>query len=84
MQSEIKLDGSLETIVWTRVRHQWTWKLETFVCNHKEEDETYPLTTIEIAKAQMKDKELKIYYTQNAKTPEKDMHFQLVEDAKVL
>jgi hypothetical protein len=32
----------------------------------------------------MKDKELKIYYTQNAKTPEKDMHFQLVEDAKVL
>ena len=30
--------------------------------NHEEEDEIYLLTTIEIAKAQKKDQELKIYY----------------------
>jgi hypothetical protein len=29
--------------------------------NHGEEDETYPLTTIEIAEAQHKDQELKVY-----------------------
>ncbi len=35
--------------------------------NHREEDETYPLTTIEIAKAQQKDQELKVYFKKNAK-----------------
>jgi hypothetical protein len=29
--------------------------------NHGEEEETYPLTTIEIAEAQRKDHELKVY-----------------------
>jgi hypothetical protein len=43
--------------------------------NHGEGDETYPLTRIEIAKAQKKDQWLKIYYKQNAKTPKEDMHF---------
>jgi hypothetical protein len=38
--------------------------------NHREEDEIYPLTTIEIAKAQKNDQELKIYYKKNVKTPE--------------
>jgi hypothetical protein len=41
--------------------------------NHRKEDEIYPLTTIEIAKAQKEDQELKFYYKQNVKTPEKDM-----------
>jgi hypothetical protein len=40
--------------------------------NHGEENEIYPLTTIEIAKVQQKDQELKVYYKQNAKTPQKD------------
>jgi hypothetical protein len=41
--------------------------------NHKEEDETYPLSTIDIAKTQQKDQELKINYKQNAKTPREDL-----------
>jgi hypothetical protein len=39
--------------------------------NHREEDEIYPLTTIEIAKAQHKDQELKAYYKKNARIPKK-------------
>jgi hypothetical protein len=45
------------------------------IANHGEEDEIYPLTTIEIANAQQKDQELKVYYKQNAKAPKEDMHF---------
>jgi hypothetical protein len=37
--------------------------------NHREEDEIYPLTTIEIAEAQHKDQELKAYYKKNAIMP---------------
>jgi hypothetical protein len=39
--------------------------------NHAEEDEIYPLTTIEIVEAQCKDHELKVYYKKNAKMPKK-------------
>ncbi len=35
--------------------------------NHREEDEIYSLTTLEIAEAQRKDRELKIYYKKNAR-----------------
>ena len=52
--------------------------------NHRKEDEIYPLTKIEIAKALKKDQELKIYYKKNAKTPELDVCFQLIEDINVL
>ncbi len=52
--------------------------------NHGEEDKIYPLTIIETAKAQKKDQNLKIYYKQNAKTPEKGMSFKLIENTKVL
>jgi hypothetical protein len=41
--------------------------------NHGEEDEKYPLATIEIAEAQQKDQYLKVYYKRNAKTPKEDM-----------
>jgi hypothetical protein len=51
---------------------------------HGEEDKIYPLTIIEIAKVQKKDQNLKIYYKQNAKTPERGMRFQLIENTKVL
>jgi hypothetical protein len=40
-----------------------------------EEDGIYPLTIIEIAEAQKKDQNFKIYYKRNAKTPEKGMSF---------
>jgi hypothetical protein len=39
--------------------------------NHGEEDEIYPLTTIEIAEAQHKDQELKAYYKKNAIMPKR-------------
>ncbi len=52
--------------------------------NHGEEEEIYPLTTIEIAEAQRKDQELKVYYKKNARMPKKDMCFHFVEDTKVL
>ncbi len=51
---------------------------------HGEEDKIYPLTIIEIAKAQKERSNLKIYYKQNAKTPEKGMSFQLIENTKNL
>jgi hypothetical protein len=51
---------------------------------HGEEDEIYPLTTIEIAEAQLKDQEIKVYYKQNARMPREDMCLQLIEDTKVL
>jgi hypothetical protein len=54
------------------------------VADHGEEDEIYPLTTIEIAEAQCKDQELKVYFKKNAKTPKEDIRFQLIEDTKVL
>ena len=52
--------------------------------NHGEEDKIYPLTTIEIAEAQCKDRELKVYYKKNARMPKKGMCLQLIEDTKVL
>jgi hypothetical protein len=51
--------------------------------NHGEEDKIYPLATIEIAKAQQKGQELKVFYKQNVK-PKEDLRFQLIEDTKVL
>ena len=52
--------------------------------NHGEEEEIYPLTIIEIAEAQCKDQELKVYYQKNARMPKKDMCFHIIEDTKVL
>jgi hypothetical protein len=52
--------------------------------NHEEHDEIYPLTIIEIAEAQCKDRELKVYYKKNAQLPQKDRCFHLIEDTKVL
>ncbi len=39
---------------------------------------------MEIAEAQFKDQELKIYFKKNAKMPQKNICFQLIEDTKVL
>ncbi len=43
--------------------------LNLMFANHREEDEIHPLTTIEIAEAQHKDQELRVYFKKNAKTP---------------
>jgi hypothetical protein len=52
--------------------------------HHKEEDEIYPLTLTEIADAQRKDQELKVYFNKNAKMPQKDIGSHLIEDTKNL
>jgi hypothetical protein len=52
--------------------------------NHNEEDEIYPLTTIEIAEAQRMDRELKVHYKKIAIMIKKDMCLQLIGDTKVL
>ena len=52
--------------------------------HHKEEDEIYLLTMIEIAEAQRKDQELNVYFKKNAKTPQKDIGLHLTEDTKSL
>jgi hypothetical protein len=52
--------------------------------HHEEEDEIYPLTTIEISGAQHKDQEPKVYFKKNTKMPQKDVCFQFIEDTKVL
>ena len=46
--------------------------------HHKEEEEAYPLTLTEIADAQRKDRELKVYFKKNAKMPQKDIVFILL------
>ncbi len=52
--------------------------------HHKEEDKMYPFTLTEIADAQHKDQELKVYFKKNAKMPQKDVGLHLIEDTKVL
>jgi hypothetical protein len=58
------------------------WNL--MFAHHKEEEEIYPLTLIEIANAQRKDQELKVYFKKNAKMPQKDIGLHLIEDTEVL
>ncbi len=52
--------------------------------HHEEEDEIYPLAITEIAEAQRKDRELKVYFKKNAKMPQKNIGSHLIEDIKVL
>jgi hypothetical protein len=53
--------------------------LNLMFANHRKEDEIYPFTTIQIAEAKNRDRNLKIYYKRNATTQEKGMSFQLIE-----
>ncbi len=52
--------------------------------HQEEEDEIYPLTLTEIADAQHKDQELKVYFKKSAKLPQKDIGLHLIEDTKEL
>jgi hypothetical protein len=87
------LDDSLKTVVQARRnidsdnldsdtdKHD-DWNL--VFAHHEEEGEIYPLTVTKIADAQRKDRELKVYFKKNAKMPQKDIGFHLIEDIKVL
>ncbi len=50
--------------------------------HHKEEDEIYPLTTIEIAEAQHRDQELKVYFKKNTKCHKRIYVFNLLRTQK--
>ncbi len=77
-----KLDIDMDKLdLYTTNKHD-DWNL--LFAHHKEKDEKYTLTTIEIAEAQYKDGELKVYFKKNAKMPQKDVCFQLIEDEKML
>jgi hypothetical protein len=52
--------------------------------HHKEEDKIYPLNLTEIANAQRKDRELKVFFKKNSKISQKDIGLHLIEDTKVL
>ncbi len=58
--------------------------MDLVFAHHEEEDKIYLLTLTEIADAQLKDQELKVFYKKNAKMPHKDIGFHLIEDTKVL
>jgi hypothetical protein len=58
------------------------WNL--VLAHHKEEDKIYPLTLTEIAEAQGKDQELKVYFKKYAKMPQKKIGLHLIEDTKLL
>jgi hypothetical protein len=52
--------------------------------NYREEEEIYHHSTSEIAEAQHKDQELKVYFKKDAPTPKEDVQIHLIEDTKVL
>jgi hypothetical protein len=52
--------------------------------HQEEEDKIYPLTLTEIADAQCRDQDLKVYFKKKAKMPQKDISLHFIEDTKVL
>jgi hypothetical protein len=52
--------------------------------NHGDEEELYPLTTVEIAKAQKEDRQLKICHKKDVTTSNKDISFKIIDDTQVL
>jgi hypothetical protein len=84
LQSETKLDDSLKHWRNLEIDTNIHKDLNFAFANHREEDEIYPFTTIEIAEAQCKDQELKVYYKKNVIMPKKDICLQLVEATIVL
>ena len=75
-----ELDIDLDKLgLYTNKHDDWNFVF----AHHKDEDEIYPLTMIEIAEAQHKDQELMVYFKKDAKMPQKDIGFHLIEDTKV-
>jgi hypothetical protein len=80
MQLETKLDGSLKTLVQTKRRHTTKHEdLSLMFANHGEKDKIYPLITIETAKTQKKDEEIKIYYKNMQKHQKRMYLFNLLK-----
>ncbi len=67
-----KLDIDLDNLDSYTVKHD-DWNL--VFAHHEVENEIHPLTSTEIADAQRKDQELKVYYKKNAKKSAKRYMF---------
>jgi hypothetical protein len=54
--------------------------------NHCEEEDIYPLTltTLEIAEAEKKDQQLKIYLKKDAMSSKKEISLQIIDNTQVL
>jgi hypothetical protein len=72
-----KLDIDTDKLDLNTDKHD-DWNL--VFAHHKEEEEIYPLTAIDLAEAKRKDQELKVYCKKNTKMPQKNTCFQLIED----
>ena len=59
-------------------------QLNLVFANLGREEEIYPLTTIEIAEAQKKDRQLKTFYKNDAMSSKKDISLQIIDDTQVL
>ncbi len=57
---------------------------ESCFCKSRREEDIYPLTTVEIAKAQKNDQTLKIYYKKDAMTSTKDISLKIINYTQVL
>ncbi len=80
-QNWCKLDIDSDNLESNTNKHD-DWNL--VFAHHKEEDKIYPLTLTEIADAQCKDQELKVYFRKNTKMPQKDIDLQHIEGTKEL
>jgi len=65
-------------------RHHQTWRSKSRVCHSRRRGRNLPSHNNRDSKSTKERSNIKIYYKQNAKTPEKGMHFQLIENTKVL
>ncbi len=59
-------------------------QMNLVLANHGKEEEIYSLTTIEIAEAQKKDRKLKTYFKNDARSSKKDISLQVIDDTQVL
>jgi hypothetical protein len=81
LKNRCKLDIDSDNLdSYTNKHDDW----DLVFAHHEEEDKVYPLTLIEIADAQRKDQELKVYLKKNTIMPQKDIGLNLIEDTKVL
>ncbi len=74
-----KLDIDSDNLESYTNKHDWN----LMFAHHEEEDKIYPLTLTEIADAQCKDRELKVYFKKNAKMPQNNIGLHLIENTKV-
>ena len=64
-------------------RHHQTWRSKSRVCKSRRRGQNLPSHNNRDSRSTKERSNIKIYYKRNAKTPEKRMRFQLIENTKV-